>query len=57
MKVLESERLLFCRDEIYLADFKGAIIRRYCNIKPDLRAIYRRAIYRDYDQGLQEEYL
>ncbi len=52
MRILESGRLLYCRDEIRLADFKEYVIKRYCDFEPDLRAIYR-----DYDAGLREEYL
>ena len=52
MKVLEEGNLLFCRDQIYLANFKESVIRRYCDFEPDLRAIYK-----DYDAGLREEYL
>ncbi len=52
MRVLESGRLLYCRDKIHLADFKEYVIKRYCDFEPDLRGIYR-----DYDAGLREEYL
>jgi len=52
MRILESGRLLYCRDKIHLADFKEYVIKRYCDFEPDLRAIYR-----DYDAGLREEYL
>lgn len=52
MQVLDTGRLLYCRDEIQLADFKEYVICRYCDFEPDFRTICR-----DYDMGLREEYL
>jgi predicted nucleotidyltransferase len=52
MRVLESGRLLFCRIDVFLADFKELVIRRYCDFEPDPSTFYR-----DYDAGLREEFL
>lgn len=50
-RVLETGRLLYCRDRILLADFIEQVICRYMDFAPDLAAIYR-----DYDAGLREEF-
>lgn len=52
MRVLESGRLLYLRDEVMLADFKESVIRRYCDFEPDLRQLYA-----DFDAELREEFL
>lgn len=52
MRVIETGRLLYVRDEIMLADFKEGVIRRYCDFEPDLKNIYR-----DFEAGLREEFL
>ncbi|NPV29432.1 MAG: nucleotidyltransferase domain-containing protein [Firmicutes bacterium] len=52
MRVLETGRPLYVRDEIRLADFKEWVIRRYCDFEPDLKNLYR-----DFDAGLREEFL
>ncbi|WP_338833312.1 hypothetical protein MHLNE_22670 [Moorella humiferrea] len=52
MRVLETGRLLYVKDEILLADFKERVIRRYCDFEPDLKSLYR-----DFDAGLREEFL
>lgn len=52
MQVLETGRLLFCADEVFLADFTEHVIRRYCDFEPDLRTFNL-----DYDTGLKEEFL
>jgi predicted nucleotidyltransferase len=52
MQVLETGRLLYCKDELLLADFKESVIRRYCDFEPDLRNIYQ-----DFDAGLREEFI
>ncbi|MBC7341615.1 MAG: nucleotidyltransferase domain-containing protein [Clostridia bacterium] len=52
MRVLESGRLLYLRDEVMLADFKESVIRWYCDFQPDLRQLYA-----DFDAGLREEFL
>jgi len=52
MKVLEHGRLLYCADELQLADFVELVIKRYCDFAPDLKAIYE-----DYDSGLKEVFL
>lgn len=51
-RVLEEGRLLYCRDEILLADFVAQVICRHADFAPDLAAIYR-----DYDFSLREEFL
>ncbi|MDN5348332.1 MAG: uncharacterized protein PWP65_1896 [Clostridia bacterium] len=51
MRVLQTGRLLFSRDDALLADFKERVIRRYCDFAPDLKAFYR-----DFDAGLREEF-
>ncbi len=51
IRVLDEGRLLFCRDEIALADFKEYVIRMYCDFEPDLKAFYS-----DYDAALREEF-
>jgi predicted nucleotidyltransferase len=52
IRVLETGKLLYCKDDNLLSDFKELVIRYYCDFKPDLRAFYR-----DYDAGLREEFL
>lgn len=52
MRVLETGRLLYVRDQVMLADFIESVIRRYCDFRPDLESIYR-----DFDAGLREEFL
>ncbi|QGP91468.1 Polymerase beta, Nucleotidyltransferase [Neomoorella glycerini] len=52
MRVLETGRLLYVKDEILLADFKERVIRRYCDFEPDLKILYR-----DFDASLREEFL
>jgi len=52
MRVLETGRLLYSKDEIFLADFKESLIRRYCDFEPDLKNLYL-----DFDDGLREEFL
>lgn len=52
MNVLESGKLLYCRDRILLADFLEQVIRKYCDFEPDLKSLYR-----DFDIGLREEFL
>ena len=52
MRVLEAQHPLFTSDEILVADFLETVIRRYCDFEPDFRAIQR-----DYDAGLREEFL
>lgn len=52
MRILESGRILYCKNEVYVADFKESVICRYSDYEPDLRAIYQ-----DYDAGIREEYL
>ena len=52
MKVLEQGCLLYCADEILLADFTEKVIKLFCDFAPDLEAIYK-----DYDAGLREVYL
>ena len=50
-RILDEGRILFCRDEIALADFKEHVIRIYCDFEPDLKAFYP-----DYDAALREEF-
>ncbi|WP_258358695.1 type VII toxin-antitoxin system MntA family adenylyltransferase antitoxin [Moorella sulfitireducens] len=52
MRVLETGRLLYVKEEILLADFKERVIRHYCDFEPDLKNLYR-----DFDAGLREEFL
>ena len=52
MRILTDGNLLFCRNEILLANFKEMVIRNYCDFEPDLKAFYH-----DYDAALREEYL
>jgi predicted nucleotidyltransferase len=52
MRVLEDRRPLYIREELFVAAFVELVIRRYCDFEPDLRAIQR-----DYDEGLREEFL
>lgn len=52
MRILETGQLLYCRNEILLADFTEQVIRRHSDFEPDLRVFYQ-----DYDAGLREELL
>jgi predicted nucleotidyltransferase len=52
IRVLETGKLLYCKDDNLLSDFKELVIRYYCDFEPDLRVFYR-----DYDAGLREEFL
>ena len=52
MEVISTGELLYCRDQIKLADFKEYVIRRYCDFEPDLKQFNI-----DYDIGLRKEYL
>lgn len=52
MRVMETGRLLYVRNEILLANFKESVIRRYCDFEPDLKNIYR-----DLEASLREEFL
>jgi len=52
MEVISTGKLLYCRDKNKLADFKERVIRVYCDFEPDLRNFYK-----DYDEGLREEFL
>lgn len=52
IRVLETGKLLYCKDDNLLSDFKELVIRYYCDFESDLRAFYR-----DYDAGLREEFL
>jgi len=51
-KVLETGRLLFCRDQELLADFIAEVILRHADFSIDLAAFYR-----DYDAAVREEFL
>lgn len=51
-KVIETGRLLFCRDQELLADFIAGVILRHADFSIDLAAFYR-----DYDAALREEFL
>ena len=52
MEVISTGTLLYCSDEITLADFKEYVIKRYCDLEPDLRQFNK-----DYDIGLRREFL
>lgn len=52
MKIISSGKLLYCRDKNKLADFKELVVKVYCDFEPDLRNFYK-----DYDEGLREEFL
>ncbi len=52
MEVISTGELLYCRDQIKLADFKEYVIRRYCDFEPDLKQFNI-----DYDIGLRKEFL
>jgi len=52
MEVISTGTLLYCSDEIGLADFKEYVIKRYCDFEPDLRQFNI-----DYDIGLRKEFL
>ena len=50
-KVISQGRLLYCRDETFLADFVERTIKLYGDFEPFLTRFYR-----DYDARLREEY-
>lgn len=51
MRILESGRLLYSRNEILLADFKEYVIIRHSDFAPDMKAINE-----DFDRGLRGEF-
>jgi predicted nucleotidyltransferase len=51
-RVITTGRLIFCRDDVFLADFIEFVIKRYCDFQIDLGMFYQ-----DYDLGLKEEFL
>lgn len=52
MRIVREEQLIFCRNEVAFADYKEQLIRRYCDLEPDLEVFKR-----DYDIGLRREFL
>ncbi len=52
MEVISDGKLLYCRDKNKLEDFKEMVIKVYCDFETDLRNFYK-----DYDEGLREEFL
>jgi predicted nucleotidyltransferase len=50
--ILATGRLLYCRDQLFLADFIEYINKRYCDFRIDLDRFNI-----DYDLGLKEEFL
>lgn len=52
MRVLETGRVLYVRNQEALADFTASTIARYADFAPDLAAFYR-----DWDCALREEFL
>jgi high-affinity K+ transport system ATPase subunit B len=51
MRVLETGRPLFIRDEGALSDFAAGVVMRYADFEPALAAFYR-----DWDTAVSEEY-
>ena len=51
-KILSTGRLLYCADQIVLADFTEGVIKFYGDFQIDLEQFYR-----EYDRKLREEYL
>lgn len=50
-RVIDTGRLLFCRDEAALADFKAGVFTRHADFRIDYEAFCR-----EYDEALVEEY-
>jgi len=51
-QVITTGRLVFCRDDIFLADFIEYVSKRFIDFQIDLNSFYR-----DYDQALKEEFM
>lgn len=51
-KVLAEGRLLYNRDNVFLADFSERTIKLYCDFAIDLKQFYR-----EYDEALRKEFL
>lgn len=52
MRVLDTGRGLYVRDRALVADFAAEVMVRYADFAPDLAAFFR-----DWDEGLREEFL
>jgi len=50
-KILSTGRLLYCRDQIFLADFQEGVTKLFCDFQIDLNQFYH-----DYDLALKEKY-
>ncbi len=52
MRIVKEGKLIYSKDKTALADYKEQLIRRYCDLEPDLEKFYR-----DYDIGLRSEFI
>ena len=52
MRIIKEGRILFCRNRVAFSDYKEQLMRRYCDLEPDLVVFNR-----NYDIGLRSEFL